>query len=115
MVEVKERPKTRGEHGGGVHAIRKVGVIGAGASAISCARLYLAVGARKENIMMFDSKGLLSKERKDLSEEKLFFVSDKKAKPEIWARGIRSPLKNTEIFNAKAQRRKDARRGEEGH
>ena len=30
MVEVKERPKTRGDHSGGAHAIRKVGVIGAG-------------------------------------------------------------------------------------
>jgi 3-hydroxybutyryl-CoA dehydrogenase len=30
MVEVKERPKTRGDHGGVAHAIRKVGVIGAG-------------------------------------------------------------------------------------
>jgi len=58
----------------------KIVINGAGASAISCAHLYLAVGAKKENIMMFDSKGLLSKERKDLSEEKLFFVSDKKAK-----------------------------------
>lgn len=58
----------------------KIVVNGAGASAISCAKLYLAVGAKKENIMMFDSKGLLSKDRNDLSEEKLFFVSDKKAK-----------------------------------
>ena len=30
MVEVKERPKARGDHGGTAHAIRKVGVIGAG-------------------------------------------------------------------------------------
>src|SRR6185312_8081937 len=58
----------------------KIVINGAGASAISCAKLYLAVGAKKENIMMFDSKGLLTKERKDLSEEKLFFMSDKKAK-----------------------------------
>lgn len=58
----------------------KIVVNGAGASAISCARLYLAIGAKKENLLMFDSKGLLSKSRKDLSEEKLFFVSDKKAK-----------------------------------
>jgi len=58
----------------------KIVINGAGASAISCAKLYLALGAKKENIMMFDSKGLLNKERKDLSEEKLFFMSDKKAK-----------------------------------
>jgi len=58
----------------------KIVVNGAGASAISCAKLYVKVGAKRENIMMFDSKGLLDKSRKDLTEEKLFFVSDKKAK-----------------------------------
>jgi len=58
----------------------KIVINGAGASAISCAHLYIAVGAKKENIWMFDSKGLLNKERNDLSEEKLFFVNDKKAK-----------------------------------
>ncbi|HTA83798.1 MAG TPA: NADP-dependent malic enzyme [Bacteroidia bacterium] len=58
----------------------KIVVNGAGASAISCAKLYIKVGAKRENIMMFDSKGLLDKSRKDLTEEKLFFVSDKKAK-----------------------------------
>jgi malate dehydrogenase (oxaloacetate-decarboxylating)(NADP+) len=58
----------------------KIVINGAGASAISCAHLYIKVGAKRENIMMFDSKGLLDKNRKDLSEEKLFFVTDKKAK-----------------------------------
>ena len=36
----------------------KIVINGAGASAISCAHLYIAVGAKSENIMMFDSKGL---------------------------------------------------------
>ncbi|MGP8214977.1 MAG: phosphate acyltransferase, partial [Bacteroidia bacterium] len=58
----------------------KIVINGAGASAISCARLYLAVGAKKENILMFDSKGLIDKDRKDLTEDKLFFVTNKKAK-----------------------------------
>ncbi|HXP51061.1 MAG TPA: phosphate acyltransferase, partial [Bacteroidia bacterium] len=58
----------------------KIVINGAGASAISCAKLYLAVGAKKENILMFDSKGLLTKDRKDLTDDKLFFVTDKKAK-----------------------------------
>ncbi|MBN8703957.1 MAG: NADP-dependent malic enzyme, partial [Bacteroidetes bacterium] len=35
----------------------KIVVNGAGASAISCAKLYIAVGAKKENIVMLDSKG----------------------------------------------------------
>lgn len=58
----------------------KIVINGAGASAISCAKLYIAVGAKKENILMFDSKGLIDKNRKDLTEDKLFFVTDKKAK-----------------------------------
>ncbi|NNM95611.1 MAG: NADP-dependent malic enzyme [Bacteroidia bacterium] len=58
----------------------KIVVNGAGASAISCTRLYHSLGAKKENIMMFDSKGLLSRDRKDLSAEKLLFVSDHKVK-----------------------------------
>ena len=56
----------------------KIVINGAGASAISCAHLYIAVGAKRENIMMFDSKGLIDKERKDLTEEKVFFISDKR-------------------------------------
>ncbi|HXB11745.1 MAG TPA: NADP-dependent malic enzyme, partial [Bacteroidia bacterium] len=58
----------------------KIVINGAGASAISCAKLYLALGAKKDNILMFDSKGLLTKDRTDLSEEKLLFITDKKAK-----------------------------------
>ena len=52
----------------------KIVVNGAGASAISCAKLYISVGAKKENIMMFDSKGLLKEERDDLDEHKKFFA-----------------------------------------
>ena len=58
----------------------KIVINGAGASAISCAHLYIAVGAKRENIMMFDSKGLIDKDRKDLSEEKIYFITNKKAK-----------------------------------
>lgn len=53
----------------------KIVVNGAGASAISCAKLYIAVGAKKENIMMLDSKGVLSVDRDDLDEQKKFFAS----------------------------------------
>jgi malic enzyme len=44
--------------------IKKVKIVisGAGASAMSCAKLYCSLGAKLENIYMFDSKGLLSKE-----------------------------------------------------
>jgi len=57
----------------------KIVVNGAGASAISCARLYIAVGAKKENIIMLDSKGVLSIYRDDITDEqKLFFCTSNK-------------------------------------
>jgi malate dehydrogenase (oxaloacetate-decarboxylating)(NADP+) len=56
----------------------KIVVNGAGASAISCAKLYIAVGANKENIVMLDSKGVLSEDRTDLDEQKLHFVTKNK-------------------------------------
>jgi malate dehydrogenase (oxaloacetate-decarboxylating)(NADP+) len=56
----------------------KIVVVGAGAAAFSCCKLYLALGAEKQNIFMYDSKGLLSKEREGLDEHKKFFaVHDK--------------------------------------
>ena len=51
----------------------KIVVSGAGASAMSCAKLYHTLGATLENIYMFDSKGLLHKGRPDLDENKRFF------------------------------------------
>lgn len=48
----------------------KIVVNGAGASAVSCTKLYVALGARLENIVMLDSKGVISKERTDLNEQK---------------------------------------------
>ena len=50
-------------------------VSGAGASAISCAKLYISLGAKKENIIMLDSTGVLHVDRKDLDENKKFFAS----------------------------------------
>ena len=55
----------------------KIVVNGAGASAISCCNLYVRAGVKKENIVMFDSKGCLSKTRKDLNKYKMGFVTDK--------------------------------------
>ncbi len=53
----------------------KIVVSGAGASAMSCAKLYYSLGAKLENIYMYDSKGLLSKKRKDLDQHKVFFAN----------------------------------------
>ena len=53
-------------------------VNGAGASAVSCIRLYIALGARPENIVMCDSKGVLNQERTNLNEIKKEFVTKRK-------------------------------------
>jgi malate dehydrogenase (oxaloacetate-decarboxylating)(NADP+) len=58
--------------------ISKVRIIvnGAGASAISCTRLYQSLGADKKNIFMFDSKGLIHPSRTNLDGKKIEFVND---------------------------------------
>jgi len=53
-------------------------VNGAGAAAMACVELYMALGAKKENVLMFDSKGLIHKKRDDLDQRKQFFAVDKK-------------------------------------
>jgi len=55
----------------------KMVVCGAGAAAISCSRLYVALGVKKENIVMVDSKGVLNKKRKDLNKYKQEFITDR--------------------------------------
>ena len=57
--------------------IRKVRIVvnGAGAAAISCTKLYMAIGAQKENIVMLDSKGVISQSRQDLNDQKRFFAT----------------------------------------
>ena len=53
----------------------RIVVNGAGASASSCTRLYMALGVQKENIVMCDSKGVISVRRPNLTEEKAFFAT----------------------------------------
>lgn len=53
-------------------------VNGAGASATSCTKLYIALGARKENILMLDSKGVITSDRENLTESKKFFATDRR-------------------------------------
>ena len=55
----------------------KIVVNGAGASAVSCTKLYVSLGARLENIVMLDSKGVISKTRTDLNEQKKYFATDR--------------------------------------
>ena len=53
----------------------KVVVCGAGAAAISCSRMYKALGLKKENIVMTDSKGVITKNRDNLTKEKAEFAT----------------------------------------
>ena len=55
----------------------RIVVNGAGAAAISCTKLYMALGAQKENIVMLDSKGVISTSRTDLNEQKKFFATER--------------------------------------
>jgi len=55
----------------------RIVVNGAGASANSCTKLYIALGAKKENIIMLDSKGVISLARTDLNESKKYFATSR--------------------------------------
>ena len=61
-------------------SIDKVRIVisGAGAAAVSCTKLYKAFGAKAENIVMLDSKGVIRKDRPNLSSEKEEFATAKK-------------------------------------
>ena len=56
----------------------KIVVNGAGAAAISCTKLYCALGARKENVVMVDSKGVITSDREKLTEQKRLFATDRR-------------------------------------
>lgn len=51
-------------------------ISGAGASAISCCKIYIALGAQAKNMYMFDSKGLITADREELDERKTIFAKD---------------------------------------
>ena len=55
----------------------RIVVCGAGAAAISCSKLYVSLGVKKENIVMVDSKGVINRKRKDLNIYKQEFVTDR--------------------------------------
>lgn len=52
-------------------------VSGAGAAAVSCTKLYKAFGAKAENIIMLDSKGVIRKDRSNLTSQKAEFATDR--------------------------------------
>ncbi len=70
----------------------KLVVSGAGASASACTRLYMALGVKKENVLMCDSKGVLSTKRTDLNEFKKEFAVETDAVT------LEDALKGADIF-----------------
>ncbi len=70
----------------------KVVVNGAGAAAISCLKLYVSLGLKKENIFLFDSKGIVDHKRKDLTKHKLQFATKKNIK------NLKHAMKNADVF-----------------
>jgi malate dehydrogenase (oxaloacetate-decarboxylating)(NADP+) len=56
----------------------KIVISGAGAAAISCSRLYQSFGAKRENMVMLDSKGVIRQDRETLSTEKAEFATHRK-------------------------------------
>lgn len=70
----------------------KIVVSGAGAAAVSCTKLYKAFGAKAENIVMLDSKGVIRKDRENLSGEKLEFATERKIDT------LEEALKDADVF-----------------
>ena len=56
----------------------KIVVNGAGAAAISCTKLYVALGAKHSNIVMLDSKGVITDDRPNLTEQKREFATTRR-------------------------------------
>ena len=76
---------------------KKIGEIimvvnGAGAAAVSCTKLYLALGLRKENLIMCDSKGVIRKDRSDMDSIKAEFATSRKLNT------LQEALKGADVF-----------------
>ncbi|TVZ26989.1 malate dehydrogenase (oxaloacetate-decarboxylating)(NADP+) [Gillisia sp. Hel_I_86] len=70
----------------------KIVISGAGAAAVSCTKLYKAFGAKAENIVMLDSKGVIRADRTNLSIEKLEFATKRKIDT------LKEAMKNADVF-----------------
>jgi len=70
----------------------RIVVNGAGAAAVSCTRLYKAFGAKDENIVMADSKGVIRKDRDNLTKEKSEFATDRKINT------LEETMQNADVF-----------------
>ena len=72
---IEERLKNALEVAGKNISDVKIVVNGAGAAAISCTKLYVALGAKVENIVMLDSKGVITADRQNLTPQKALFAT----------------------------------------
>jgi len=70
----------------------RIVVNGAGASAMACINLYVALGARKSNIIMLDSKGVIRSDRDDLNEYKQAFATNRDFNQ------LEDAIKNADVF-----------------
>ena len=70
----------------------KVVVNGAGAGAMSCSKLYLALGVKKENLVMLDSKGVIRNNREGLEGNKEFFATNRRCET------LEDAMKNADVF-----------------
>jgi len=71
----------------------KMVVNGAGAAAVSCSKIYLSLGVKKENLVMFDINGLLTPNRTDLDEMRLQFATGRKD-----IHSLADALKDADVF-----------------
>ena len=67
-------------------------ISGAGAAAISCSRLYQACGAKRENMVMLDSKGVIRNDRENLGPEKKEFSTHRKIDT------LEEAMENADVF-----------------
>ena len=71
----------------------KMVVSGAGAAAISCSKMYLSLGVKQENLVMFDINGVLTTERTDLDEMRRQFATTRKD-----IKTLADAMKNADVF-----------------
>ncbi|MEN0053168.1 MAG: NADP-dependent malic enzyme [Mucilaginibacter sp.] len=71
----------------------KMVVNGAGAAAVSCSKMYLSLGVKKENLVMFDINGLLTPDRTDLDDIRLEFAT---SRTDI--KTLADAMKNADVF-----------------
>jgi len=71
----------------------KMVVNGAGAAAVSCSKMYLSLGVKKENLVMFDINGVLNQERTDLDEIRMEFATTRKD-----VKNLADAMKDADVF-----------------